>query len=105
MRACVRGSERVYCGVGMEVVVDCRACFFFSFKKTQPSNTNQHKTKTDPPQQTQAAIEARLKEEDAERFALKAEREAERAQNILEHRDEILQRPKREWFQVRCGVG
>ncbi len=64
-----------------------------------PQNTPTH---TPTNTRTQSAIEARLKEEESERFALKAEREAERAQNILEHRQEIMQRPARGWFQVRA---
>lgn len=47
----------------------------------------------------QAAIEARLKEEEAERQARWAQMEVERAQNCVEHREEIMQRPARQWFQ------
>ena len=52
----------------------------------------------------QGAIEERLKEEDADRLAKRAEMEAERAQNMMEHRDEIMQRPARQWFQVYMYV-
>ena len=47
----------------------------------------------------QAAIEGRLKEEEAERQARWAQMEVERAQNCVEHREEIMQRPARQWFQ------
>lgn len=47
----------------------------------------------------QGAIETRLKEEDAEKMAKKAEMEVERAQNMVAHREEIMQRPARQWFQ------
>ena len=47
----------------------------------------------------QAAIEGRLKEEEAERQARWAQMEVERAQNFVEHREEIMQRPARQWFQ------
>ena len=50
----------------------------------------------------QGAIEARLKEEEAERQAKWAEMEVERAQNMMAHREEIMQRPARQWFQSQA---
>lgn len=50
----------------------------------------------------QAAIEKRLEEEAAERQARWAEMEAERAQNLVEHQEEIMQRPAKQWFQSKA---
>lgn len=36
----------------------------------------------------------------ADRVAKRAEMEVERAENIIKHKDEILTRPARQWFQV-----
>lgn len=46
------------------------------------------------------ALQARLTEEAAERQARQAQMEVERAGNLLEHHEEIMQRPPRTWFQV-----
>jgi ATP-dependent RNA helicase DDX27 len=44
-------------------------------------------------------VEELLEEEKAERALLKAEKEATRAENIIQHAKEIKSRPKKEWFQ------
>jgi ATP-dependent RNA helicase DDX27 len=40
-----------------------------------------------------------MKEERAEKEMIRPEEELRRANNIVEHRDEILARPKKTWFQ------
>lgn len=44
-------------------------------------------------------VEMLLEEEKADRMLAKAEREAERAKNLITHAKEIQSRPKKEWFQ------
>lgn len=46
-----------------------------------------------------ADVEELLEEEKAERALQKAEKEATRAENIIQHAKEIKARPKKEWFQ------
>ncbi|RKP04075.1 hypothetical protein CXG81DRAFT_8765 [Caulochytrium protostelioides] len=45
------------------------------------------------------AIEAIFEEEKADKALRQASMEVLKAENIIEHKDEILSRPKREWFQ------
>lgn len=44
-------------------------------------------------------IEAVLKEEKHERSLTQAERDIRKGENLVEHRDEIMARPKRTWFE------
>lgn len=44
-------------------------------------------------------VEVIFAQEQEERIIRKAEMDAEKAQNMLDHSDEIFSRPKRTWFQ------
>ncbi|PWN30012.1 DEAD-domain-containing protein [Jaminaea rosea] len=46
-------------------------------------------------------VEAVLAEEKEEKALQLAERELKRGENLVEHRDEIMSRPKRTWFQTQ----
>eukprot|EP00252_Welwitschia_mirabilis_P008114 TRINITY_DN19832_c0_g1_i1.p1 TRINITY_DN19832_c0_g1~~TRINITY_DN19832_c0_g1_i1.p1 ORF type:complete len:769 (-),score=195.09 TRINITY_DN19832_c0_g1_i1:1104-3410(-) len=50
-------------------------------------------------QEMEGDVEAILQEEKEERAMRKAEMEANKAQNMVEHADEIYSRPKKTWFQ------
>lgn len=48
----------------------------------------------------ESAVEEMVQDEEAERLARRVEMEADKAENLLAHEDEIKNRPARQWFQV-----